>query len=536
MIKKLTRLILKYRITSGFIILALVVGSYFIFRGGDSGEARYVLASVKRGAITTSISGTGQVSASDQIEVKAKVSGDVIYIGARNGQFVGSGAVLVQLDPSMAQKAVRDAELNLESAKLALEKLKKSRVEGEKIKEDAFNTVSSAFLDLPIVVSGAETIISGSTINSQQSNSGYYQNFVDSYGYDQMADLIRRAANDYNSARFEYNRTFLAYQNTSRNADSQTIADLLNKTIDASKTISQAIKSEQNVLDYLIDYTESKNKILPSLVTTYRLNLQTYTNQVNGHLLNMINIQNTVKNAPLDIASQELAVKQRENALLDAQENLDDYSVRAPFAGVAAKINALRGESISSGTVVTNFITSQHIAEISLNEIDVAQIKAGQSADLTFDAVPDLKIPGQVTEIDTVGTISQGVVSYAVKVIFGSADIRIKPAMTASADIIIQTKGNVLVVPSSAVKSQGNIRYIEIAEGETGNNRGVSLFEPPRRQNIQTGISNDDLTEVISGLAEGDVVVARVIQPNATTQSTPAAQNPFFRAPGGGQR
>ena len=535
MIKKLVRLILKHRVISGFIILALAAGSYFIFRNSDSGETRYVLASVKRGAITTSISGTGQVSASDQIEIKTKASGDVIYIAVRNGQFVGAGAVLVQLDSNTARKAVRDAELNLENAKLALEKLKQSTADLEKIKEDAFNTVSSAFLDLPAVISGAEIIISGNTINFQQSNSGYYQNFIDVYNYGETADLIRRAANDYNSARSEYDRTFLSYQKISRNADNETIVDLLNKTIDASKTISQALKSEQNLLDYLIDYAESKNKPLPSLITTYRSNLQTYTNQVNGHLLDLINIQNTVKNAPLDIASQELAVRQKENALLDARENLEDYFVRAPFAGAVTKINILKGESVSSGTVVANLITSQRIAEISLNEIDVAQVKAGQSANLTFDAIPDLKIQGQVTEIDTVGTVSQGVVSYIVKVIFGASDSRVKPAMTVSADIITQTKDDVLVVPSSAVKFQGNIRYVEVAEGEAGNNRGVLLSEPSRRQNIQTGISNDDLTEIVSGLTEGDIIVARVIQSSGSTP-TPAVQNPFFRTPGSGNR
>ncbi|MDD5433706.1 MAG: hypothetical protein PHE77_03610, partial [Candidatus Pacebacteria bacterium] len=58
------------------------------------------------------------------------------------------------------------------------------------------------------------------------------------------------------------------------------------------------------------------------------------------------------------------------------------------------------------------------MAEISLNEVDVAKVKIGQRAIITFDAIDELEITGKVEDVDTIGTVSQGVVSYNVKIIF----------------------------------------------------------------------------------------------------------------------
>ncbi len=62
-----------------------------------------------------------------------------------------------------------------------------------------------------------------------------------------------------------------------------------------------------------------------------------------------------ILNAPLDIQSQELSVKQRENALTDAKEKLADYFIRALFDGVVAKVSVKKGDSVSSGSAVANW-------------------------------------------------------------------------------------------------------------------------------------------------------------------------------------
>ncbi|MEK7094002.1 MAG: HlyD family efflux transporter periplasmic adaptor subunit, partial [Patescibacteria group bacterium] len=172
----------------------------------------------------------------------------------------------------------------------------------------------------------------------------------------------------------------------------------------------------------------------------------------------------------------------------------------------------------------------QQFAEISLNEVDAAKIKVGQKATLTFDAIEDLSIAGQVAEVDAIGTVSQGVVTYNVKVAFDTQDDRVKGGMTANAAVIIDMKTNILSVPSAAVKTQGEQTYVQILEGTTGekNNQGVTSKNTPSQQIVETGISNDTLVEIVSGLHEGDQVVVRTT--NTSVAQTSAAPS-LFGAP-----
>src|SRR3989344_2429330 len=94
------------------ILLVLVaVTGYVGYRKltSPAGEVRYITASVEKGILIASISGSGQVSAQSQIDVKAKASGDVAYVSLRDGQWVALGGHIATLDVKDAQKSVRDA-------------------------------------------------------------------------------------------------------------------------------------------------------------------------------------------------------------------------------------------------------------------------------------------------------------------------------------------------------------------------------------------------------------------------------------------
>ena len=232
---------------------------------------------------------------------------------------------------------------------------------------------------------------------------------------------------------------------------------------------------------------------------------------------------------PLDIESQKLTVKQRENSLLDAQIELGNYTVRAPFAGVIADIPVQRGEAISTGTTVVTLITEQKIAEIFLNEVDVAKIKPDQKVTITFDAVEDLTVTGKVADIATIGETTQGVVNYGVLISFDVQDERIKPGMSLSASIITNSKINVVIVPNSAVKSQGQGNYVEVLA-----NSGAA----PTRQPVEIGLNNDTMTEIISGISEGQQVVTQTINGGGSSGSGQSGGNSIipFRGSGGFRR
>jgi HlyD family secretion protein len=227
---------------------------------------------------------------------------------------------------------------------------------------------------------------------------------------------------------------------------------------------------------------------------------------------------------PLDIRTEELNVEQKLNSLNDAKAKLADYSISVPFDAIIAKINIESDDTISSGTSVATAITNQRIAIVSLNEVDVAKIKIGNKAMLTFDAIEDLSISGEVIEIDTLGTVSQGVVSYNVKIAFDTQDERVKPGMSVSAAIITDAVQDAILVPNSAVKTIDDVSYVEVLENT--NNTGaanlstITTFTQPTQVVIEAGLSNDSETEIISGLNEGDLVVTRTVNSGKTSTKT----------------
>src|SRR3989344_2412289 len=593
MISKLFTQIKKRKFTSGIAFLLIAGIGYWGFGSffGEDGAVRYASAQVQKGTLIVSISGSGQVSASNQVDVKPKASGEVTAVYVKSGQEVGSGQAIAQLDARDAQRAVRDAETALETAKLELDKAQapldeltvlqaensltqaknsKQKAEDNIVKayEDGFNTVSNAFLDLPEVMAGLEDMFFDNTIDRTSGggdNTTWYINHTD-YQTDAREKAVRYQKDvydAYNKARTAYTKAFDDYKAASRTSDKQTIEALITEAYDTTKLIAEAVKVSNNFIDLVQDDMEQHDWDIPAMVSTHQSNLDSYTGTTNSNLLSLLSIQTSLKDSrdaivdadttikerelslvktkegpdSLDIRSKQITIQQREDALITAQQALADTTVRAPFAGVIAKVSVKKGDSGSTGTAVATLVTKQKIAEVSLNEVDVAQIKVNQKATLTFDAIPDLTISGQVAEVDAVGTVSQGVVTYNIKIGFDTQDERVKTAMSASAAIVTEAKPDVLLVPNSAVKSQGGVSYVEVPDEPdrsvaTANVSGAVFQNPTRQQQIEVGTANDEFTEILSGLNEGDLVVTRTIQPTAAQTTQTQQQSGGLRIPG----
>lgn len=569
-IREYTRTHKKTSIVIGIVIIGAGYWSYKKLTNASS-ETRYVTASVERGTIISSISGTGQVSASNQIDIKSKAGGDVVYVGVTNGQSVSAGTLVAQLDTRDAQKAVRDATVNLESAQIALQKLQapadtlstlqtenalaQAKTDLQKSYDDGFNTVSNAFLDLPSVMTGMQDVMYGTELtHGNQDNVSAYNDLVKN-NFEQVSVFRDDAVTKYNRARTAYDKAIIDYKNASRQDDPAKIVALIEETYTTTKIIADSIKSTNDLLNYVKDRLTEKNQNIPSLLSTHQTQLNTYTNETNSHLLNLLNIKNSITSGtfainekteslaklkrgadPLDITSQNLSITQRENALIDAKANLQDYYIRVPFDGVLAKVSVKKLDTIGSGTSVATLITTQKVAEISLNEVDVSKVKVGQKATLTFDAIPDLTITGLVAEIDSIGTVSQGVVTYNVKITFDTQDDRIKPGMSISSSIITDVRQDVLVVANSAIKLQNNTSYVEIFDPAlVGSDSSQGVVSPiaPIKQTVETGLSNDTETEIVSGLKEKDQVVIKTINP---TTATANSTTPSLFGSAGGNR
>lgn len=584
MLKNLIQKSFKHKKTSLLVVLLILILGYFGIKalGGSKTPTRYVLATVSKGTLITSVSGTGQVSASNQVDIKAKVSGDVVYANtAALGQNIKAGTLLVQLDSSDARKSVRDAEANLESAQLSFKKLQQpvdrlsllqaenSLVQAQENKQNTqddlvraydngLNAITSSFLDLPSIISGLHDMLYGFNFSTTQDNINYYTDVARKY--DESALAYRNDADQsYQAARVLYDKNFDDYKSATRYSDTATIESLIAETYNTTKALADAIKNTTNLIQFYEDKLSEHNLNPNVLANTHLASLNSYTSKTNARLADLLTAENNIKNDkqtiiaadrsiaeksasldklkagtdPLDLQSQELSLKQKQNSLADAQENLVNCYIRAPFDGTLAKLDFKKGDSVSSGAVVATFITSQRLAATSLNEVDIAKIKVGQPVTLTFDAIDGLSIAGQVVEVDIIGTVSQGVVIYNVQIGFDTQDERVKPGMSFSAAIISNAKQDALIVPNSAVKTSGNVSYVLVpaekqADVALNNIGGVVLEIAPKQQAVQIGLSNDSYTEIISGLQEGDQIITKTVTSSTkstTTTTTPQSRN-----------
>ncbi|MBI3888299.1 efflux RND transporter periplasmic adaptor subunit [Candidatus Nomurabacteria bacterium] len=534
-------------------VILVIGGGYFVYGkiNSSAGETRYVLSPVTRGTIISSVDGSGQVSVLNQVTINPTVSGALTGVYVKPGDKVGQGKTLFIIDDTTAQKAVRDAQINLQNANLALQKLQLQNSDTNlntalsKSYDDGFSTASNTFLDLPGIMNGLNTMFFTSVVSKNgQWSVDWYAEQVSNADTDDVQPYKQNFVDAYNTALKAYNANFDNFKSVSRSSNSATLEALISQTYTDVKLISSAIKSANNYIDFVNASIQKINNTPPAIIATNQATLNTYTAQANTDLQNLLSTESQIQSAKdsfsssdLNTQSTQISIKQAQNSLLDAQNNLADYYIKAPFSGVIASVPVIKGNNVSSGTTLATIITSEDLATVTLNEVDVAKISLGEKTTLTFSAIPDLTITGQVVQIDSLGTVSQGVVNYGVKISFDTTDARVKPGMSVDAKIITKVEQNVLTVPNVAVKKQGTTSYVQMFDTTlpapaTGTQGSVSLV-PPRNQDVEIGISDATLTEITSGLNEGDEIVTKTI--TSTTKTTTTAPS-ILGSPAGGAR
>jgi HlyD family secretion protein len=141
--------------------------------------------------------------------------------------------------------------------------------------------------------------------------------------------------------------------------------------------------------------------------------------------------------------------------------------------------------------------------EVYIPEIDIANVKVGNLANITLDAYgSDVIFNGKVVFIDPASTILEGVPSYRTLLQFNNEDERIKVGMTANVDVITAYKENVLAIPIKAVINEDNRKIVRVITNE-------KLANPPiEERQIKTGISDiNGNIEIIEGLNLNELVL-----------------------------
>ncbi len=220
--------------------------------------------------------------------------------------------------------------------------------------------------------------------------------------------------------------------------------------------------------------------------------------------------------------NQQNVVAQATTALSSAWYSYQQAAptIIAPISGKVSGLSIQVGSIIASNASTNSSNQSNNkiasiktdalpIVSVNLTEIDILKVKIGDKATISVDAMPNDTFTGKVISIDTVGAKTSGVVNYPVVIQLDLNSQSLFPNMNASANIITQTKNDVLVVPSSSIITQNEQKYARVMK--KGKVENVA---------VETGISSDSETEIISGITEGVEVVTSITQASTTKSTT----------------
>lgn len=203
-----------------------------------------------------------------------------------------------------------------------------------------------------------------------------------------------------------------------------------------------------------------------------------------------------------DLQIARNAIERSEKDLALAEERLSRARIVAPFDCTVLTRPISRGQAVSgsggfnSGTeVLTIADLSAMVINAHVNQADVTRLKSGMQVDVEVDAVPGLKVEGEVERIAPQATLRNNIKGYATRIVLKRVDPRVQPGMTASISIPVSAAQDVLTVPLTAVFSEQGERYVYVKQGDSF-----------ARRDVRVGVSDLFKAEIQSGLAEGDVV------------------------------
>jgi RND family efflux transporter MFP subunit len=189
-----------------------------------------------------------------------------------------------------------------------------------------------------------------------------------------------------------------------------------------------------------------------------------------------------------------------------AKLNLDKAVIAAPFDGVVADITITEGEEISTTALATPAITVVGTSGIemqgNIDELNIASVELGQSANITLDALPNEQVTGNVTFISPMGTVVAGIVSYATTITLENPSAELKDGMSATAEVVVARRDNVLLIPNTFIQGTVQNPMVEVLVNGQKEQRHITL-----------GLSDGTNTEVLSGLVEGE----EVVEPTSTS-------------------
>ena len=541
------------------LVISVIIIAVFILTtltgcgGGNNGDEK-TIATVQKGDLTMDITADGNLDMPRQVKLRFGTPGTVKEIYVEEGDEVRAGTLLAKLDDTEQKIAIETALYNVElamnelaekvypsimgyphyypnsGAMLRVEQAQEEVGEAEELLKAgeyeeaaaklriAQHDLASGYESLEAPITDVEMYPDIARSLKQAEESGDYYAFEEVESYPQIPkamELIEKDRESLGEVQVlieggEYGRALALLEDVgydlvwTRNVTQKACGQIVRLGItypDASTSLSNLKQMEEELVK-LQELMESG--VYDEVEFAETLRLAQHDLEMSERILE--NNELVFKHGlNLKVLRQyNLNLQSAEIALENAKEQLMKTEILAPFDGtvveVGVKINdQLSAYDYSSITAIYLVDTRTVKMEGVVDEIDIFKVKVGQEADITVDALPGEEFTGKVTFISPFGSELTGVVNYPVTIELDPTDVELKGGLTATADVVVAKRENVLMVPSNAItREQGDYWVGIVIDKET--------MEMEKRR-ITIGEKNSMYTEVLSGLEEGQQVL-----------------------------
>ena len=480
----------------------VVLGGWFILRPGKAQDANvdvnYVQITPEKRDLSNSLSGTGTLNPANTYNVKSLVAGKVLTSTIEEGDIVEEDTVLYTIDSSDATTKAEQASITLQQAQRSYDKT----VDRQYVRAEVAGVVST------LKVAKGDEVTSGQEVAVIRDSSKMVLQ-LEFPAADAATFSVGQSAEVTLDGTFEtLSGTITAVTGT----DALSTGNLLTRTVTIAVrnagglTTAQAATASVNGVNCIaakcFEYQAERT------LTTLAAGTVTAINVPEGGAVNKDDIVLQISGEELTETIQSAAetLRSAELNMDNLQEAMNSYTVTSPISGTIIEKNAKAGDALTTGSDLCTIYDLSYL-EMTLNvdELQVSNVSVGQSVQVTADAVPDKTYTGTVTRVSMKGSSNGGTTTYPVTVRINETE-GLRPGMNANAEIVVAEAKNTLAVPNAAIVRGGYVLVTKDSPSAANADPDMAAPEGYVYVPVKTGVSDDDYTQIVSGITGNDTV------------------------------